>query len=99
MPLFAPGLTFHSSSSSKLPNFSLVTMSCPSAPTMVLIAPSCTFQEWSGNELILYPRHLSTDLPSNRTCHLPGFAFASAPERENEAANSEARMREKISLV
>src|SRR5206468_5263967 len=31
---------------------------------------------------ILNPRHLSTDLPSKRSSHLPGFGFASAPVRE-----------------
>src|SRR6266699_1896303 len=99
MPLLAPGLTFHSSSSSKFSNLSLVTMSGPSAPAMVLSAPSSTFQERSGNESNLYPRHLSTDLPPNSTSHFPGFAFASAPWRRTEAADSEARMRERIHMV
>ena len=99
MPLLAPGVTFHSSSSSKSSNFSRVTMSGPCPPATVFNTPSSTFHELPGKEFVLNPRHLSRDFPSNRVSHLPGRTFASPPLSEMKPDISERRTIERISLV
>src|SRR5438552_15574464 len=99
MPLLAPGVTFHSNSSSKLSYLVFAIISVPCSPRMLFNTPSSTFQDWSGNEFILNPRHLSTDLPLNRTSHLSDFAFASAPRTAMGKEVSEKRTVERIRVV
>src|SRR5690606_1806078 len=69
-PLLAPGVMLNSSSNSKLPNFSLVTMSPPfldSPPpdSNTESTPSLIFQPAAGKSLNFAPFHALEVLPSH----------------------------------
>src|SRR5436190_23831821 len=63
MPLLPPGPIFHSISSSKSPNSSRLTSTatCPS-----LFSTPSSIRQPAGTLSLLYPRHASSDVPSNR---------------------------------